>query len=121
MSFSWWCKDKQGRELFKEFGVHSQGLGLGPNCDWHTPAEFSLSEIRNNFCRVDYKDKVEDAARDAILVVQSMVKTNKAGLHPRHCDTCTCPKSEPEGWSEQEIAKMLAIPITRVWRCGGGW
>src|SRR5690348_3926069 len=122
MSFSWWCKDKDGKDLFTEFGVNGQALGLGPNGGEPGNIEFeftpiSVDQIRSAWCSVPYKDKLADAAQDAVREVQRLAKFNLDALNPpKHCDTCTCVRDEikPLWWSGSDIRRLLAIPLDRV-------
>lgn len=125
MSFSWWCVDRSGNDLFKEYGVHYQALGLGPNNPDATEAPHRVSNIRAAFTDFSYADKFEDAARDAIALVQQMARANRESLKSEpHCPSCRCAGvgtyRTPHYWSVESIDRLLAIPLERVWRCGGG-
>lgn len=126
MSFSWWCEDKDGRDLFEEFDVNRQALGLGPNGPGTTEAPHSVGDIRHAWNSVPYKEKLEDAARDAVAIVQRLARENKESLIiPPHCPTCTCEGvgkyRATESWDIANIDKLLAVPLDRVWRAGGGY
>jgi len=131
MSFSWWCKDKDGKDLFAEFGANGQALGLAPNGEPDPsytdgpeaprPA-YSLCDIRRAWCEfVGFADDSQKAAREAVATVQAMARTNLRSLRPHHCETCTCHELKPHGWNVAEIEKLLAVPLERVWSAGGGW
>jgi hypothetical protein len=125
MSFSWWCHDKDGKDLFKEFGVNSQALGLGPNTASATEAPNRVSDIRSAWMHIPYKDKLEDAAQEALATVQALALENKASLKREpHCPTCKCECTTgyrtPHFWDIDSIDRLLSVPIERVWRAGGG-
>lgn len=121
MSFSWWCKDKNGKDLFKEFEINHQGFGLGPSGLNNKGAPHRLEDIRQAWASVPYTEKFEDAARDAMSVAQRMAQENLESLLSRHCETCSCGAAVPSGWSADDIRRFLSIPLDRVWRGGGGW
>lgn len=121
MSFSWSCTDEEGHDLFQEFDIHYQGLGLAPNAADDTPAVYRLNEIRNCFEDTQFKDKYEGAARQAILDCKRMLKENLERLeNARHCETCTCKAAQPN-WDMEQIKRFLSIPIERIWRADGGF
>ena len=121
MSFSWWCKDKDGKDLFAEFGVNPQGHGLGPNSAEDTDAPYRLSDIRSHWSANAYAGDLDIAAQDNVRDAQAMALENRQSLKPNHCRTCTCPEVKPRGWSAAAIDRFLAIPAERVWRAGGGY
>jgi hypothetical protein len=126
MGFGWWCKDRDGKDLFEEFGVHHQALGLGPNNASATDAPNRVSDIRSAWIRVPYKEDFEDAAQDAVAAAQAMALENKESLKREpHCETCKCPGTTgyraPEWWDIESIDRLLAVPVERVWRAGGGY
>jgi len=123
MGFSWWCEDKDGKDLFEEFGVNSQAMGLTDD-----GCAQSQSDIRSAWTGVPYKEKLEEAARDAVAAVQSMVAENlrryTGGLHSDECPTCTCAPRQPKGVfgiDVEQAKRLLSIPLNRVHRAGGGY
>jgi hypothetical protein len=123
MSFSWWCKDKKGKDLFDEFEINGQALGLS---DDH--CEYSTEDLRHRWMEVGYKGKLEDAARDAVETVQTLVAANlRRYTEPPHkdeCPACTCEPPKPAelwGMDIEQAKRFLAIPLDRVWRAGGGY
>jgi len=120
MSFSWWCKDKDGKNLFAEFGINPKAFGLGPARIEYSEARYYLEAIRETWVRFSYADVNEDAARDAVKAVKALVQANIDGLTPQHCDTCKC-KLEPKGWILADAKAFMSLPVDRVWRAGGGW
>lgn len=121
MSFSWWCHDKNGNDLFDAAGINGQALGLAPNTAGCTDAQFRLNDIRAEWCRHQYKEKLADAARAALINCQAMVRANLEELEPHHCATCTCKQAPPVGWSVTDCERFLNIQVVNVWRAGGGW
>ena len=121
MSFSWWCHDKAGRDLFDLHEINGQALNLAPNCPDDTDAVYRLNDIRHAWASVQYKEQLQDAAQDAMRIVKRMLAEILQGLQPHHCETCTCVMIKPEGWNVEDIKRFLDIPIDQVWRCGGGW
>ena len=121
MSFSWWVKDKTGSDLLAKHGINSQMLWLGANSYECTRSMYSVNELRSAWSSFRYKEKCEDAARDAVMEIQKLARQNKFCLIPRHCKTCTCPTVKPDGWSVEEIDKLLSVDPSEVWRAGGGW
>lgn len=122
MSFSWWCKDKDGKDLFKEFGINGQALGLGD-----ARAPIPVDTIRSRYEAIPYKEKLEDAARDALAEAQSLVLKNLESYEtPQHpeCPTCQCRKPLPSndfwGMDIEQAKRFVSIPLERVWRAGGG-
>lgn len=121
MSFSWWCKDQSGNDLFKEFDINSQAL-----CFAFENSPRSTEDIRSAFYAVPYKDKIEDAARDSINFAQALVMENinaATGFAHLECPCCTCARDDVKGfmWNLEEARRFCKIPLTRVWRAGGGW
>ncbi len=120
MSFGWWCKDKSGGDLFTEFGIHSQAMNLVPSAHDDERFEFNCRPRVEEVWQANaYRDRHEDAARDAMADIQVLVRGNIEALRPCHCDTCTC-VLEPKGWDLKMAERFLSIPLERVWRCGGG-
>ncbi len=122
MSFSWWCKDKDGKDLFEEFEINHQAMGLS---DEECPR--SISEVRAAFADVPYKDKLQDAARDALNFTQAFVLENldyyTGPAHP-DCPSCKCERARPRvpfGFDIEQARRFISIPLTRVWRASGGY
>lgn len=121
MSFSWWCKDKDGKDLFDEFKINSQALALD-----FDGAPYSCEEIRRRWASIPYKEKFEDAARDAMTEVRGLITANLAYVEgPEHpdCPSCTCKRQVKSFFTfdPDHLRRFLAIPYERVWRAGGGW
>lgn len=121
MSFSWDVRDKDGKDLLKEFDINGQAIGLGDS-----KGGWSLDEIRRGFATVPYGDKLADAARDKIGNVQEMVRRNIAYYEgPAHedCPCCTCKReqNEPFGLDMEQAKRFVSIPLNRVHRATGGW
>src|SRR5262245_53200964 len=122
MSFSWSCEDKDGKDLFDEFEINSQALGLS---DEDCPR--SLSEIRTVFYNVPYKDKLQQAAVDALNFTQDLVLENlnyyTGPAHPE-CPCCKCEREQPAtpwGLDIEQARRFISIPWTRVWRASASW
>lgn len=121
MSFSWWCKDQGGADLFKEYEINSQALCLDFD---GSPA--SCADIRRAWISVPYKDKLPEAARDAVASCQELVRQNLAyAMGPAHpdCPACTCRRDIKSffHFSPETLQRFLDIPLGRVWSAGGGW
>ena len=125
MSFSWSVKDKHGKDLLDEFKVDGAGYGLGSYSteDQETPA--TLDDIRSAFARIPYKDKLPEAARDAVQAAQEIAVRNLMFFDsPAHedCPTCSCKRDpKPHGVDVEALRRFLSIPLDRVWRASGGW
>lgn len=124
MSFSWGITDKDGKDLLEEFKINYQAIGLGD-----TSTTYGLDSIRGDFCNTPYKDRLQDAAQDAVRAVKFLVQTNiEEFTAPEHdCPSCTCPRTklrEPaifNGFDLEQARRFLSIPIERVWRASGGY
>lgn len=121
MSFSWTCTDKNGKDLFDEFKINDQALGLS---DGQCPR--SISDIRNTFYAVPYKDKLPEAAQDALNFTQALVLENlnyyNGPAHPE-CPCCRCTRVLPTTFSLdiEQARRFISIPLTRVWRASASW
>lgn len=123
MSFSWECRDKEGADLFAEFNINKQAIGLS---DDNSPVQ--SSELRAGFSNLArWGDKHEAPARDAMESVQDMVRRNisyyTAPEHPE-CPCCTCKRVEERvffRFDMKQALRFVSIPIDRVWRCSGGY
>lgn len=122
MSFSWWCKDTDSKDLFAEYKINPQALGLS---DDQCPR--SISDVRSAFYNVPYKDKLVDAARDALNFAQALVLENLnyyTGPEHPECPCCKCEREappQPFGFDIEQARRFISIPLTRVWRAGGSW
>lgn len=121
MSFSWTVTDKDGNELLKKYGIHSQMLGLASNTSEKRPGCYSVLDLRHGFSGVPFKDQLADAARAAWSVVAEMLKLNLAECERKHCDTCTCNPVYPESWDIEQIRRFLAVPLEEIHRASGGY
>lgn len=119
MSYSWGITDAGGKDLFEEFEINSQALGLSddqcPHC---------IHAIRSSFYDVPYKDKLKEAAQDALSFTQSLVMQNlnyyTAPAHP-DCPSCKCERAKPRipfGFDIEQARRFIRIPRLRVSR---GW
>jgi hypothetical protein len=122
MSFSWWCEDKAGKDLFDEFKIHGQALGLGEE----DGAPRLVAEIRACWISVPYKNDYQPAACDAVMAVKEMVRENLAyfcGPEHAECPHCQCRRAPGGfiGFDIEQAKRFLEIPIERVWRAGGGY
>lgn len=122
MSFSWSVTDCNEKDLLAEFDVNGQALGLA---DDNTP--HSISDVRECFYRVPYKDKLIEASQDAINFTQALVLENlnyyTAPAHP-DCPSCKCERAKPRipfGFDIEQARRFISIPLTRVHRASGGW
>jgi hypothetical protein len=121
MGFDWWLHDKNGKDLFAKADIHYQALDLGPNTPQSTDAPHRVGVIREAWVAVPYKEKLTEAAQDALREVQRRVRENLDSLKSNHCDTCTCGGRIPVGWSVEACLRFLKIDPERVHRGGGGW
>lgn len=123
MSFSWWCKDKKRKDLFDEFGINGQALGLGDSGSSKYLTPHCVTEIREMWCRHPYKEKIEDSARAAMSAIQAMAINNLRFLEKEHpeCPCCTCKLKPLDGFDIEQAKRFVSIPLDRVWRAGGGW
>ncbi len=122
MGFSWTFEDRNGKDLLMEFDINSQAIGLAGD-----QSPLSIVEVRGAFAIVPYKDKLEDAARDALLRSQDAVRRNldfyTGPAHP-DCPCCTCQKEDKSaffGFDKAQAKRFLSIPVDRVWRAHGGY
>jgi hypothetical protein len=120
MSFGWCFYGKNGEDLMKKYDISYGGLGLAPYCEGDTTAPYRLMDIRRAFIEVPYKDKIYEAARDALVDCQNMIQDNLNQLHPCHCITCTCPAETPN-WDMEQIERFLSIPKEEVYSATGGY
>lgn len=109
MSFSWWCKGRDGGDLFALHEIHPQALNL-PNSDM----------VRKLWTEIPYKESSEMAARDAIMAIQSHLSRWVTDRIHTDCDTCRCVRSVTTD-EAAAVARLLHIEATDVWRAGGGW
>lgn len=122
MGFSWSCTDQKGVDLFEEFKINHQALGLADDLSPH-----NISEIRDAVYRNRYGGKFDEAARDAISEVQAMVAANLQPYEtPKHqeCPNCCCKPDPPRqmwGLDIEQCRRFLSIPLQRVWRASGGY
>lgn len=110
MSFSWWCRDEHGRDLFEEFAVNNQALGL-PNYD----------AVRSGWVAVRFRDELRNAAVAAVSFAQATVREALNARAEKHCETCDCPPTYPQHWNMAMTHRFLSIPLERVHRAGGGF
>jgi hypothetical protein len=121
VSFSFEMRGKDGEDLLEKYGVNHQLFGLGPNSDRDSDAPYRLSHLRGHIANAEYADRLPDAARDAFERVQWGAKTNLESLQPSHCDTCTCPPREPQGWDAEAIKRCLSVPLSEIFSLRGGY
>lgn len=120
MSFSWRCEDKDGKSLFDEFQINSQGLGLAANHNSDTDAPWRLSDIRVMWDRAEFSECCEVAAQCLVQRTKDILLDNLNHLTPHHCPTCMCGQ-KPTTWDLEQIQRFLSIPVDRVYRCSGGF
>ena len=123
MSFSWWAKDKSGVDLFEEFSINRQALGLGSTGISRYSTPNSTTDIRMSWISHHWKEKLEDAARETVSAIQVMVRQNINSLEQEHpdCPCCTCRIQPTAGFDVEQAKRFASIPLDRIWRAGGGW
>lgn len=123
MSFS--CGIFQGKKKLagydKNDPIHAQLLGYGPNCQNDTEAPYRVSDLRDIISSACYADELEKAAQDCFRRLQVALRENLNSLKQCHCDTCSCPDNQPDGWSVEEINRVLAIDLKTITRISGGY
>jgi hypothetical protein len=120
MSFTWSCYDQDGNDLFLEYHVTRGAWNLGPSRFGDTQAPHGQEDFRALWRLWTAGPVGEYVARGLMEITQEWARQNAESLlREPHCETCTCPccPGEPDGWSIDEINRLLAIPLTRVARC----
>lgn len=118
MSWSIKIIDKDGNDLLKKYGVPVDLLHVAP--DENSDMPYSLSFIRAVIDSQLYKDRFSERARGALKDAQRMVRANVNSLTHRHCETCSCPNMEPNGWDISAALKFLVLPASEVHRIESG-
>lgn len=120
MSFRWEIKGRGGEDILKKYSINTQGLGLAPNCAQDTAAPHTLNDIRIVFQDHPYKEKLPEAAIEAVQMVKGMLAHNLDSLVECHCNTCKCPTRE-SNWDIEQIKRFLSIPLEDVDFAEGGF
>ena len=114
MSWSVYVFDEAGNDLFDEYGVQPDLLGLGESL--YIGSVYEVRALRSIVEDAVYADRYPEPAQDAFKAMQACVRANRDYHTPHHCPTCVCPAADPVNRIVERCDRFLNIPVDRVHR-----